>query len=156
MISRRARRADTGSGWARWLPLAVLGGVLAGTAGCESPPEHTGPWRVVVLEPDDPPPPSDYREGLLEGLAHGTQADATQLTLRTSRAPARALAALATTEQAAGADLALTITTAALAAGAQAAPAVIFTDVADPAAGGAREPAFLARWLPSLFGPKER
>ena len=116
------------------MPLAVLGGVLAGTAGCESPPEHTGPWRVVVLEPDDPPPPSDYREGLLEGLSHGTQADATQLTLRTSRAPARALPALATREQAAGADLALTVTTAALAAGAQAAPAVIFTDVADPAA----------------------
>ena len=135
------------------MPLAVLGGVLAGT-GCESPPEHTGPWRVVILEPDDPPPPSDYREGLVEGLSHGTQADATQLSLRTSRAPARALPALATREQAAGADVALTVTTAALAAGAQVAPAVIFTDVADPATGGARDPAFLARWLPSLSGPR--
>ena len=136
------------------MALAVLGCALAGTAGCESSPEHTGPWRVVVLEPDDPPPPSDYREGLLEGLGHGTQADASQLSLRTSRAPARALAALATTEQAVGADVALTVTTAALAACAQVAPAVIFTDVADPAAAGAREPAFLARWLPWLYGPK--
>jgi putative ABC transport system substrate-binding protein len=127
---------------------------MAGTAGCESPPRHAGPWRAVVLEPDDPSPPADYREGLIEGLGHGASADAGQLTLRTSRGPARSLPAQATTEQAAGADLALTVTTAALAAGAQAAPAVIFTDVADPAAAGVREPGFLARWLPSLFGTK--
>ncbi len=106
-----------------------------------------------MLEPDDPPPPSDYRDGLLAGLGQGGVADAASLAWRTSHAPGRMLAERAVQELAAGADLVLTVTTSGLAAALPVAPAVVFTDVADPAGAGVREPAFLARWLPRLFGP---
>ena len=107
-----------------------------------------------MLEPDDPPPPPESREGLLEGLKQGGIDGKAQLELRLASAPAASLAELAKQQVTAGTDVALSVTTAGLAALLPAAPAVIFTDVADPAAGGARSPALLARWLPALFGPK--
>ncbi|MBX3024517.1 hypothetical protein KF840_06365 [bacterium] len=126
--------------------------LLLALAACEQPPAHDGPWRVVVLEPDDPPPPAECREALLAGVDQGAGA-APERSLRAVRAPAAALADRLREELAAGADLVLTVTTAALAAARPSAPAVVFTDVADPAAGGATPPALLARWLPALFAP---
>src|SRR5512143_3847076 len=110
--------------------------MLGAGGGCERPPVHSGPWRVGVLEHDDPTPPSDYRDGLVEGLNQGGMADTAQLVLRAVRAPGASLAERARQEVATGADLALTVTTAGLAAALPAAPALVFTGVADPAAAG--------------------
>lgn len=133
----------------RRLAVALIVATAAG--GCERAPVHGGPWRVLVLEPDDPAPPAAVGEGLVEGLQQGVAADAAPPQLRTVRAPTAALAERARQEVDAGADLVLTATTAALAAALPSAPAVVFTDVADPAAAGVRSPALLARWLPALF-----
>lgn len=121
-------------------------------AGCQSP-DRQGPWRVAVLEPDDPPPSPELRQGLLEGLADGGITGADQAGWLAIRAPAGSLVEQARRQASAGTDLALGITTAGLAAAGQVAPAVAFTGVADPAAANVSDPPRLARWLPWLFAP---
>lgn len=140
----RGRRAP------RW---AMLAAVLLLT-GCEPGAPRSGPWRVVLLEPDDPPPSADLREGLLAGLAEGGVADAAQQGWQTIRAPAAELADRARQQLTAGTDLALAVASAGLAAAEQVAPAVAFTGVADPASAGVHDPPRLARWLPWVFGPQ--
>ena len=148
----------------------LVAALLLGVAACDRPPPHTGPWRVVVLEPDDPPPSEDVRAGLIAGLEESGATKSGDVAVRAIRAPAAALGERLTQEVAAGTDLVLAVTSAALSAalsgraptsvpaGEAAAPAavfaVVFTDVADPAAAGVRAPALLARWLPALFAPK--
>jgi ABC-type uncharacterized transport system substrate-binding protein len=126
---------------------------LCSAGGCERP-ANRGPWRVAVLEPDDPPPAAELREGLLEGLTEGGVTDGAQQGWQTIRGPAATLTARAREQLTAGTDLALAVTTAGLAAAEQVAPAVAFTGVADPAGAGVHDPPFLARWIPWLFGPK--
>ena len=120
--------------------------------GCDRAPVRTAPWRVVLLEPSDPPPPPAYREGLLEGLGEAATGEPPQFGWQTVRAPAESLAALAAQAAAEGADLMLAVSSAGLAAAVSAGPAVVFTDVADPGRSGVRAPSFLATWLPALFG----
>jgi hypothetical protein len=145
------RRATEGEGRATPRLLLALALLVGGLAGCEQRPVHSGPWRIVVLEPDDPPPPRELRAALIDGLQQSAGGASTEV--RAVHAPAAALADRARAEISAGTDLVLTLTTAALAAARPTAPALVFTDVADPATGGARPPARLAPWLPALFAP---
>lgn len=151
--------------------MGALVAILSLSPGCDRPPAHTGPWRVVVLEPDDPPPPEDVRAGLMAGLEEGGATKDADVVVRASRAPVAALGERMRQEIAAGADIVLAVTTSALAAALPSElraavpdapplaaptgpePAVVFTDVADPGSAGVRNPPLLARWLPALFAP---
>ena len=135
----------------RWLTAVAL--VVCCAAGCDQRPTHAGPWRVAVLEPDDPAPSGELREGLLEGLAEGGVTDAAQQGWQTIRAPAATLADQARAQLGAGTDLALAVTTAGLTAAERVAPAIAFTGVADPSAAGISDPPLLAGWIPWLFAP---
>lgn len=132
--------------------MAVVAALVV--AGAQRATVRTAPWRVVLLEPADPPPPPECREGVLEGLGAGGEGAAPQLGWQTIRAPGATLPARAAQAVADGADLALTVSSAALAAALSVGPAVVFTDVADPTRTGAREPSLLGRCLPQLFGPE--
>lgn len=134
----------------------VVGRVLAAllllvAVGCRRQPAHSGPWRVLVLEPLDPPPAAEVRAAMINAMMRG--ADGMTVEVRAVRGATPDLPAKLGVALAAGADLVLTVTAAALAAARPAAPALVFTDLADPEVAGVRGPARLARWLPFLFAP---
>lgn len=123
----------------------------AAVAGCDRRPVHDGPWRVVLLEPLDPPPAVAVRAAMVDAFMRGVEG--TPIEVRAVRGSAPALSDRLRIEIEAGTDLVLTLTAAALSTARATAPAVVFTDVADPQVAGVRDPARLARWLPMLFAP---
>lgn len=131
--------------------LVMWTAVGAGT-GCrrDAPVPAPGPWRVTILAPADPAPPGDLGAAVQAGAR---AAGLNEAVWGAVEGPAAGLLGQLGPTPAAGTEVVVAISAAALSAAIASGRPTVFTGVADPAAAGATTPGWLSRWLPSLFPP---